>query len=82
MEQAAKIEKLTALILTGNSSTQHEGAGSGSDDTALTDAGDSVSRVRRIKRARETWCPGEFAAIKADVRSMHACIYGIISSQV
>ncbi len=61
-EQAQKIERLTALILCGdkkNKNNKTDVTASNSVDMGLIS--DENVDIRRSKRARETWCPGEIA---------------------
>ncbi len=69
-EQAQKIERLTALILCGDRE------GNKNNETAVTAANKSVDiglitdenvDMRRSKRVRETWCPGEIAKATSTV---------------
>ncbi len=68
-EQAEKIERLTALILCGDRENKN-------NETAVTATSKSIDMglisnenvdIRRSKRVRETWCPGEITKVTSTV---------------
>ncbi len=67
-EQAEKIERLTALILSGDRENKNNKTYATANNSV--DMG-SISKenmdIRRSKRARETWCPGEVGNVKPPV---------------
>ncbi len=74
-EQAQKIERLTSLILCGdrkNKNNKTDLTANNSVDMGLI-SNENVD-VRRSKRARETWCPGEIAKVNPPVALTPSCL--------